>query len=94
VHRTLREELDGKALTNLLEAQKVLGRVVNRCNEERLHSALGYLPPREFYRGNPTARFEERRRKLAEARHKRRELNLGLKQRTLRLEAGETVAND
>ncbi len=94
VHRTLREELEGEALTNLLEAERVLGRVVKRYNEERLHSALGYLPPREFYRGNPAARFEERRRKLAEARHKRRETNLGLRQRTLPLESGETVAND
>jgi putative transposase len=94
VHRTLREELEGEALTNLLEAEKVLGRIVKRYNEERYHSALGYLPPKEYYRGDSAARFEERRRKLAEARHKRRELNLGLKQRTLPLEAGETVAND
>jgi putative transposase len=94
VHRTLREELEGEALTNLLEAEKVLGRIVKRYNEERYHSAPGYLPPKEYYRGDSAARFEERRRKLAEARHKRRELNLGLKQRTLPLEAGETVAND
>jgi putative transposase len=94
VHRTLREELEGEALTNLLEAEKVLGRIVKRYNEERYHSALGYLPPKEYYRGDSAARFEERRRKLAEARHKRRELNLGLKQRTLPLEAGGTVAND
>jgi putative transposase len=94
VHRTLREELEGEALANLLEAEKVLGRIVKRYNEERLHSALGYLAPKDYYRGNPAARFEERRRKLAEARHKRREANLGLKQRTLPLEAGEIVAND
>jgi putative transposase len=94
VHRTLREELEGEELTNLLEAERVLGRIVRRYNETRLHSALGYLPPTEFYRGNPTARFEERRRKLAEARHKRRELNLGLKQPTLPFEAGETVAKE
>jgi hypothetical protein len=25
-----------------------------------LHSALGYLPPWEFYRGDPSRRFEER----------------------------------
>jgi putative transposase len=94
VHRTLREELEGEALTNLLEAERVLGRIIQRYNDERLHSALGYLAPKDYYRGNPTARFEERRRKLAAARHKRREANLGLKQRTLPLEAGETVAND
>ena len=94
VHRTLREELDGEELTNLLEAKKVFERVVRRYNEERLHSALGYLTPWDFYRGNPAARFAERRRKLAEARHQRRERNLGLRQPTLPYQAGETVAND
>jgi transposase InsO family protein len=94
LHRTLREELDGEELANLLEAEKVFGRVVKRYNTERLHSALGYLTPADYYRGNPEQRFAERRRKLAEARHQRREKNLGLRQRTLPFEAGETVAND
>jgi len=93
-HRTLREELDGESMTNLLEAKKVFGRVVRRYNLERLHSALGYLTPWDFYRGNPEQRFAERRRKLAEARHQRRERNLGLRQPTLPYQAGETVAND
>jgi putative transposase len=94
VHRTLRENLDGEELTNLLEAEKVFGRIVKRYNEERLHSALGYLTPADYYRGNPEARFAERRRKLAEARHQRREKNLELRQRTLPFQAAETVAND
>jgi putative transposase len=94
VHRTLREELEGELLTNLLEAEKVLARVVRRYNEERLHSALGYLTPKDYYRGNPEERFAERRRKLAVARHQRREKNLELRQRTLPYEAEETIAND
>jgi putative transposase len=94
LHRTLREELDGEAMTNLLEAEKVFARVVKRYNEERLHSALGYLAPKDYYRGNPEARYAERRRKLAQARHQRRERNLELRQRTLAFGAEETVAND
>jgi transposase InsO family protein len=94
VHRTLREELDGEALTNLLEAEKVFGRVVRRYHEARLHSALGYLTPADYYRGNPQERYAERRRKLAEARHQRREKNLELRQRTLPYQAEETVANN
>jgi transposase InsO family protein len=43
--RTLREALEGEELRNLLEAEKVLARLVRWCNEERLHSALGDLPP-------------------------------------------------
>jgi transposase InsO family protein len=91
--RTLREALDGEELSNLLEAERVLGRLVRWYNEERLHSALGYLPPVVVYRGNPEERKAERRRKLAQARHRRRERNLGLQQGTFPFAAGETVAN-
>jgi putative transposase len=90
--RTLREALEGEELRNLLEAQRVLARLVRWYNEERLHSALGYLPPVVLYRGNPEEKRQERRRKLAQARHRRRERNLGLEQTTLPFGAGEIVA--
>lgn len=91
--RTLREALEGEELTDLLAAERVLSRLVRWYNEERLHSALGYLAPAVVYRGEGEARREERRRKLAQARHRRRERNLGLQQGTLPFEAGEAVAN-
>ena len=81
-NRTFREGLEGEELTDLLTAEHVIARLVRRYNEERLHSALGYLPPREFYRGEPSKRFEERRVKLVQARHRRRERNLQLRQGT------------
>lgn len=92
--RTLREALEGEELPNFVEAQRKLARVVRWYNEERLHSALGYLPPATFYRGDPAARYAERRQKLVEARHRRRERNLGLEQGTLAFEVGEKVASD
>lgn len=92
-NRTLREALDGEELTDLLQAQDVIARIIAWYNTERLHSALGYLRPIDYYRGDPAAMHDERRRKLAEARHRRREKNLKLRQPTLPLESLESVAN-
>ena len=75
-NRTLRESLECEPLENLLEARKVINQHVNRYNRERLHSAIGYLPPWEYYRGDPAKRHEQRRVKLQQARHARRERNL------------------
>jgi putative transposase len=91
-NRTLRESLDGEELNDLLTGERVIARLVHRYNRERLHSALGYLPPWEFYRGEPSKRFEKRRVKLFQARHRRRERNLELRQGTLPLEGAEAVS--
>jgi len=95
-NRTLREALEGEDLSDLFQARQVLERLVRWYNEERLHSALGYLRPVDYYRGDPRRFHEIRRLKLAQARHARREANLKIRQLTLplgteRLE-GETVA--
>jgi transposase InsO family protein len=92
-NRTLREALDGAELTDLLQARDVIAGIVKWYNEDRLHSALGYLRPIDYYRGDPAAMHEQRRRKMAEARHRRREKNLKLRQPTLPLESLEGVAN-
>jgi putative transposase len=92
-NRTLREALDGEELRNLLQARDVIARIIEWYNRERLHSALGYLRPIDYYRGDPVRLHEERRRKIAEARHRRREKNLKLRQPTLPLECTESVAN-
>jgi putative transposase len=82
-YRTLREELDGEALTTYWQARDALAKVIDRYNHDRLHGALGYLRPIDYYRGNPDEPRDERRRKLAAARHRRREVNLKLRQPTL-----------
>lgn len=92
-NRTLREGLEGETEpNNLLEASSSMARIVRRCNETRPHGALGYPPPLEYYRDDPAARFEQRRRKLFQARHRRRERNLNPRQETMPLE-GEAVAS-
>ncbi len=93
MHRTLREELDGEALTNWLAAEKVFTRVVRRYNEERLHSALGFLAPKDYYRGKPAERYAARRTKLSQARQQRRERNLEVRERTLPFPQGEEVVS-
>jgi len=85
-NRTLREALEGEELLDRYQAEEVLRRIVRRYNEERLHRALGYLRPADYYRGDPSELHEARRRKLAAARHRRREANLKLKQQTLLVE--------
>jgi transposase InsO family protein len=92
-NRTLREALEGEELTDLLQARDVIARIIEWYNTERLHSALGYLRPMDYYRGEPAAMHDARRRKMAQARHRRREKNLKLRQPTLPLESQEGVAN-
>jgi putative transposase len=90
--RTFDEALDGHEMVNPLQAQDIIARMVRWYNEERLHSALGFLRPADYYRGQPQVLREERRRKLAQARHRRREINLRVRQLTLPLTRQEVVA--
>jgi putative transposase len=92
-NRTLREALESEELTDLFQAREVIARIIEWYNCQRLHSALGYLRPIDFYRGDPAALHDARRRKMAEARHRRRETNVKLRQPTLPLESLGSVAN-
>ena len=91
-NRTLGEALEEEELTDYLQAVKVIARLIRWYNEERLHSALGFLRPVDYYRGKPEELYAERRQKLVAARHRRREKNLRLRQPTLPLTFEETVA--
>jgi len=91
-NRTFGEALEGEELTDVPEAEKVIGKMIRWYNDERLHSALGFLRPVDYYRGDPEALREKRRRKLSQARHRRREKNLRIRQRTLPFESLEIIA--
>ena len=43
----------------------MIDRIIGWYNHQRLHSALGFLRPVDYYRGDPKALHEQRRRKLA-----------------------------
>jgi len=94
-NRTVREAFDETGLesdpqANRYLAEDAIARIIEWYNTERLHSSLGFLRPIDYYRGRPEVLHEARRRKLAAARHRRREKNLKLRQPTLPLEAGPT----
>jgi transposase InsO family protein len=70
-HRSTREALSELELTNLSRARVIIGRWVKHYNQERLHAGLNYLPPAEYYAGNPEQRLTERRAKLVLGRKRR-----------------------
>jgi putative transposase len=72
VHRTFREEmpLDEHAL--LYQARAVIADYRIYYNGRRPHSALHYLCPLDYYRGDPVARLTEREARLRTATQERR----------------------
>ncbi len=76
-HRSTREALEEVELQTLGRARALIGCWVEHYNSERLHAALHYLPPAEYYRGGPAARLGERREKLDRARKRRAQINRG-----------------
>ena len=85
-NRTVREALEEEEPASRYDAEAALGRIIHWYNDERLHSSLGYLRPLDYYRGDPQTLHEARRKKIAAARHRRREKNLELRQPTLPIE--------
>ncbi len=74
-HRSTREALGEAALRTVERARALVGEWVRAYNETRLHAGLGYLPPAEYYRGDPAARRRERQAKLERGRAERRRQN-------------------
>jgi transposase InsO family protein len=61
VHRTFREEMPLDDSDGFYYyAQEVIRHYRTYYNERRPHSALRYLCPREFYRGDPSAALAAR----------------------------------
>lgn len=91
-NRTLGEALEDVTFDDYHGAVDHTTQVVRWYNEQRLHSALGYLRPVDYYHGQPDELHEARRVKMAAARHRRKEHNLGMRQQSLPLHAVGAVA--
>lgn len=82
-HRTLGDAREDKQMSNLFDGREVIDKIVRWYNQERLHRALNYLRPVDYYRGEADKLLEERRQKFIQARQRRREKNLSIRQREL-----------
>lgn len=76
-HGTIkREEIRRSAYASIDDARRQIDAYVRYYNEQRLHSAIYYLTPKEVLEGRAEDRLAERQRKLDNARQRRRELAL------------------
>lgn len=73
-HQSLKQEcIRPKCPLSLSEARRLVGEFVDHYNDRRLHSAIGYICPKDKLEGNDKQIFAERDRKLADAREKRKQ---------------------
>jgi transposase InsO family protein len=73
-HQTLKREcIRAKTPLGLEDARRVVAEYVKYYNEVRLHSALGYVTPKDMLEGRERAIFAARDRKLDQARARRAE---------------------
>jgi transposase InsO family protein len=73
-HRTVKSQcLRPKTPLSLDDARRLVGQFVEYYNTVRLHSAIGYITPKDKLEGKETIIFQERDRKLEAARERRKQ---------------------
>jgi len=71
-HKSLKTEcIRPKTPLSLEDARRIVAKFVRCYNTERLHSAIGYVTPKDKLEGREVTIFADRKRKLAEARKQR-----------------------
>ena len=83
-HRTIQGDcIRSETPLSLEDAQRIVVRYVEYYNTVRLHSASGYVTPLAKLEGRDRAIFDERDRKLNEARERRKQQRQALRQAAL-----------
>lgn len=73
-HKTIKHEcIRPKVALSLEEARSQIADYITHYNEERLHSSIGYIAPKDKLEGREKQIFEERDRKLEAARSARKQ---------------------
>ena len=71
-HKSLKSEcIRPKTPLSLEDAKRAVEEFVSHYNDHRLHSAIGYVTPRDMLEGRQTTIHAERDRKLEQAREER-----------------------
>ena len=81
VNKTVREEIETVLITDYEEEVKSIDQTIEWYNNTRRHSSLNYLPPKEYYRGEPDVLLAVREAKLEMGKKIRRETNMENKKR-------------
>jgi len=91
-HRTLTGDcIRTQTPLSLEDAQRVVAKYVAHYNNVRLHSALGYVTPKDKLEGREQAIWAERDRKLEAARERRAVLRQQARQATLEAPAAQAT---
>lgn len=81
-HKTIKAEcIRPKVALSLEEARTQIADYIRHYNDERLHSAIGYIAPKDKLEGRDKQIFTERDQKLEAAREARKQKRLKEKQR-------------
>lgn len=72
-HRTLKDDAYKQVPLDKEDAERIIGDMIEHYNKERLHSAIGYITPLQCLNEEGDKIRMERKKKLGEAREKRKE---------------------
>lgn len=67
-NKTIKEFLRTRYLADVEDGKRLVAEFISYYNDERLHSAIGYITPKDKLTGNEQRIFAEREAKLEQAR--------------------------